>query len=231
MVGIEPGAVDAVGDDPVLAFEISRDEIPCGHAHGDVHVEAVEVSLEKRPAVVVPEVAPGHRVEGADVRTAVESQHGDRQRGHKWLVVVDDVEVVLVEQRSHAPHQVKRQCDASDGAVGAHRDAPPDPHVPGDAVVVSNPARGREHGHVVAARAQLGGEVPDVLGDPSWVHEVVRGDEADLHGVPVAGQMGSRTCHCSGCSRIAPSKMRSSICAVLRTSASLGASGEYRISG
>ena len=189
-------------------------------------METVEIALEKRPAVVVPEVTAGHGVERADVRAAVESQHRDRQRGHEGLVIVDDVEMVLVEQGSNAPHQVEGQSDASHGSVGAHRNAPSDAHVPGDAVVVANAARGCEHGHVVAASAQLGREVPDVLGDPPWVHEVVRGDQADLHRVPVAGQMGSRTCHCSGCSRIAPSKMRSSICEVLRTSASLGASAE-----
>src|ERR1019366_5052321 len=231
MVWIEPRAIDPVRDNAVVPFEIARDEISCRDAHRHVNMEAVEVALEEGPSVVVAEVAARHGMEGADVRAAVEAQHGDRQRWHERLVGVDDVEVVLVEQGPNPPDQVERQRDARHRAVGAHRDAAADAHVPGDAVVVADAARRCEHGYVVATRPQLRGEVADMLGHPPRVHEVVRGDETDLHRGPDAGQMGSRTCHCSGCSRMAASKMRSNICAVLRTSASLGASVAYRISG
>ena len=231
MLRVESRAVDAVRDDAVLTVEVASDEIPCGNTHSHVHMEAVEVALEEGTAVVVTEIAPRHRVEGADVRTAVEAQHRDWQRRHQRLVVVHHVEVVLVEQRAHPAHQVEGQRDACHRTVGPHRDAAADAHVSGDAMVVADTARWREHGHVVTTGAELCRQVPDVLGHSPRVHEVVGGDETDLHRGPAAGQMGSRTCHCSGCERIASSKMRSSICAVLRTSASLGASGEYRISG
>ena len=194
-------------------------------------VQPLEVALQERPAVVVAEVAPRHRVEGADVGPAVKAQHRDRQRRNEWLVVMHDVECVLVEQRADAPYEVKRQRDPRHRSVGADRDASSDADVPGDAVVVADPARRREHRHVVAACPQLLRQMPDVLGHPTRVHEVVRRDQADLHRAPAAVQIGSSTCHCSGCSRIAFSKMRSKICAVLRTSASLGVSVEYLISG
>src|ERR1022692_3305476 len=211
MIRVESRAVDAVGDDPVLAFEVPCDEVTRRHAHRHVNVKPVEIAFEERPAVVVAEVAPSHRVEGADIRAAVKPQHRDRQRGHERLVIVHNVEVVLVEQRAHPANEVERQRDARHGAVGPDRHATADAHVPGDAVVVADAAGRREHGHVVAASPELCGKVADMLGDPPGVHEVVGGDEADLHCGAVAGQMGSRTCHCSGCKRMASSKMQSRI--------------------
>ncbi len=140
MIRRESRAVDAVGDHPVLTLEVPRDEVPRRHADGNVHVEAVEIAFEEWPPVVVAEVAPRHRVECADVRTAVKAQDGDRQGGHQRLVVVHDVEMVLVEQRANSAHKVERQRDARHRPVGAHRDAATDPHVPGDAMVVADAA-------------------------------------------------------------------------------------------
>src|SRR5437879_2478168 len=99
---MEAHAVDAVGHDAVVTLEISRDEITCGSAHRYEPVEPVEVALEKRPSIVVTEVAARHRVKGADVGAAMEAQHGYGQRRHERLVVVDNVERRLLEQRPDA---------------------------------------------------------------------------------------------------------------------------------
>src|SRR6202035_3906851 len=53
VLGVEPGAVDPVGNHPVLALEVASDEIARRDTNGDVNVEAVEIAIEKRPAVVV----------------------------------------------------------------------------------------------------------------------------------------------------------------------------------
>jgi len=82
---------------------------------------------------------------------------------------MDDVEVLAVEQGADPPDQVEGEGDSRHPTRCPHRHAAADADEAGDAVVVGHPGRGRQDGDVVAAAAQLIGQVTYVLGHPTGV--------------------------------------------------------------
>ena len=177
---LEPGDVDAVGDDLVVAREVAVDEVPGGGADGDPAVQARGVALHEPPAELVGRREAGVGMERGDVHAARLVQEDQRQEWHERLVEVEDVELLALEHPADLADIARRDGDRPDGAVRRHAEALAE----ADHVALGRPLEAvaaADDPDVVAAQAEVLVEVADVLVHATRDRVDVRRHEADLH--------------------------------------------------
>src|SRR5437879_13798833 len=93
MARMEQAGVDSVRDDLEREFrKVAMDECLRRLAHRDPTMQVGQVWLEQRSTVEVADVGFRECVERANVGCGRQPEHGYRQRGHKRLVEMEDVE-------------------------------------------------------------------------------------------------------------------------------------------
>ena len=174
--------VDPVRDDAHRKIgEVSGHEIACRLTDRDRAVEVAEVGLEKGPSVVVTDVGASKGVESAHVGRRRHPQHGHRQCRHQWLVEVQDVEALLLDDGRDSLRQVEAQGDARHRIVRRDRDRGADAVEARPVESNVGTAGRREDPTLVAELLKLNREVTDVVIDPTCGRKVIGRDQTDLH--------------------------------------------------
>ena len=176
----EPGDVDAVGDDLVVAREIAVDEMTRRGADGDAAMQPSCVSAQRPTAELIGRRETGVGVERRDVDARRLAQQEEREERHERLVEMQDVEPFALEHVVDLGQVARREGQRPDRGVDRDRETDAEP----DDVALRRPlgavARGQD-ADVMAALAEPLVQELDVLGDATAGGVDVRADEADLH--------------------------------------------------